>query len=90
MKKVSPNETDKVMKLQTKSLMVVFGSGGHTTEMLRMLSHDASKKQLSVFDRYGRIYFVFGHSDSWSEGKVKDHFRTRYAIEIDSLRNVHI
>lgn len=90
MKTVSPNETDQAMKLQTKSVMVVFGSGGHTTEMLRMLSHDASKKQVSVFDRYGKIYFVFGHSDGWSEGKVKDHFRTRYGIEVDSQRNVQI
>ena len=87
---VSPNETDKMMKLKSKSLMVVFGSGGHTTEMLRMLSHDVSKRQVSVFDRYGKVYFVFGHSDGWSEGKVKDHFKTRYGIEIASLRNLEI
>ena len=28
------------MKLKSKTLMVVFGSGGHTTEMLKMLSTD--------------------------------------------------
>ena len=42
--------------LETKSLMIVLGSGGHTTEMLHMLS------TLHV-EKYGRVTFVMGHSD---------------------------
>ena len=42
--------------LKRKTLMIVFGSGGHTTEMLMMLEKfDAN--------RYGRVIFVLGHSD---------------------------
>ena len=39
--------------------MVVFGSGGHTTEMLHML--DGLKPE-----RYGRVCFILGNTDSWS------------------------
>lgn len=35
--RVNANETDRVMALKSKSVMVVFGSGGHTTEMLKLL-----------------------------------------------------
>ena len=42
--------------LKRKTLMVVFGSGGHTTEMLMML------EKLDV-TKYGRVVFVLGHSD---------------------------
>lgn len=50
-----------------KRLMVVFGSGGHTTEMLLML------KTLD-FKIYREVFFVLGHSDTWSETKIKDFF----------------
>jgi len=41
---VNANETNKLMKLQEKSIMIVFGSGGHTSEMLMMLKPDKAKK----------------------------------------------
>lgn len=54
--------------LKDKKLMVVFGSGGHTTEMLLMLT----KANLFQFEKYGRVQFVIGHSDTWSLTKIKD------------------
>ena len=44
--------------------MVVFGSGGHTTEMLHML------EGLKV-EKYGRVVFIVGHSDKWSMTKLQ-------------------
>lgn len=41
---VNANETNKLMKLQEKSVMIVFGSGGHTSEMLMMLKPDKARK----------------------------------------------
>ena len=49
--------------LKERTLMVVFGSGGHTTEMLHML------KGLKV-EKYGHVCFVIGHSDTWSLTKL--------------------
>lgn len=53
--------------LNTKKVMVVFGSGGHTTEMLLMLN-------TIDFKAYRQVYFVIGHSDTWSLTKIKDFF----------------
>lgn len=39
--------------------MIVFGSGGHTTEMLLMI------KDIN-FSLYKKVTFVIGHSDTWS------------------------
>ena len=54
--------------------MVIFGSGGHTTEMLMMI---ASSKDQSIFDKYNHTYFVIGASDSWSYTKIKDFFMAK-------------
>lgn len=52
-------------KYKDKVLLVVFGSGGHTTEMLLMLQTiDTSK--------YGVVHFVLGHSDTWSLTKINN------------------
>ena len=51
-------------QLRDKTVMVVFGSGGHTTEMLHMLDG------LQV-EKYGQVCFVLGHSDTWSQTKMK-------------------
>ena len=56
--------TSKIVKLSDKTLMVVLGSGGHTTEMLHML--DGLK-----VERYGHVYFIIGHSDTWSLTKLR-------------------
>ena len=47
---------DKRDILKRKTLMIVFGSGGHTTEMLMMLEKFDVK-------RYDRVIFILGHSD---------------------------
>ena len=50
-------------KLIEKRLMVVFGSGGHTTEMLHMLkSLDPAK--------YGQVCFIVAQTDTWSLTKL--------------------
>ena len=54
--------------------MIVFGSGGHTTEMLLMLD------KFSV-DSYKVVHFVIAHSDTWSATKIQDYFRTKFGIE---------
>ena len=54
--------------LKTKKLMVVFGSGGHTTEMLLMLT----KSNEFDFSKYQEVQFVIGKSDTWSLTKIKD------------------
>ena len=63
---------NKQQSLAKKTLLIVFGSGGHTTEMLLML---ASKKTHEFdFKKYKEVHFVIGHSDNWSMTKIKDFF----------------
>ena len=57
--------------------MIVFGSGGHTTEMLMMF------EKFDV-NRYGRVVFVLGHSDKWSLTKIKDFYASR-KINLDRV-----
>lgn len=47
--------------------MLVFGSGGHTTELLLML------ESLNVFE-YGHVHLIVAQTDSWSMTKITDHF----------------
>eukprot|EP00347_Sterkiella_histriomuscorum_P020197 403338725 len=63
--------------------MIVFGSGGHTTEMLLML------KQLN-FDKYDSITFVLGHSDTFSLNKIRDFFRKYRNIDLKIHQNEQI
>ena len=58
--------------------MVVFGSGGHTSEMLMMLDSSSA----NIFQKYAHVYFVIGHSDTWSYTKIKDYFLTNSGIDI--------
>ena len=62
--------------LNTKKVMVVFGSGGHTTEMLLMLNE-------IDFKAYRQVYFVIGHSDTWSLTKIKDFFLKQRGLDIE-------
>lgn len=47
------------------SLLLFFGSGGHTTEMLSIV------KNLSIAN-YSPVHLVLGHSDKTSQGKILD------------------
>lgn len=69
--------------LRTKKLMIVFGSGGHTTEMLLML------KKFD-FTSYKHVYFVLGHSDTWSATKIHDYFLKSRDVKLESLANLTI
>ena len=77
-KRIKGGAEGKADTLRTKKLMVVFGSGGHTTEMLLMLT----KGNQFRFDRYREVQFVIGKSDTWSLTKIKD-FLSRGNIDID-------
>ena len=55
--------------LKSKTLLVIFGSGGHTTEMLLMLKTLNPKN-------YNNVHFVLGHSDTWSLTKINDYLQT--------------
>ena len=56
--------------------MVVFGSGGHTTEMLLMLDRlDPTK--------YKYVYMVIALTDKWSLTKIKDYLKNHAHCKID-------
>mmetsp|Transcript_5496 Transcript_5496/g.9327 ORF Transcript_5496/g.9327 Transcript_5496/m.9327 type:complete len:117 (+) Transcript_5496:16-366(+) len=74
--KVNANETDKLIKLKQKVIMVIFGSGGHTTEMLLMLKGD------NIFEKYEHVHFVVGHSDTWSLKKITDFYDSCEGIDL--------
>ena len=59
---------------KVKSIMIVLGSGGHTTEIITML------KKLD-FNKFVRIYFVHSHNDSNSVKKLREN------IEIDKIKD---
>jgi beta-1,4-N-acetylglucosaminyltransferase len=54
-----------------KSIMIILGSGGHTGELLIMLS----KLNLRKFEK---VYFVSSHNDTSSENKAKE------VLEVDN------
>jgi len=56
--------------------MLIFGSGGHTTEMLLMLeSLDVSK--------YRHVFIVIAETDTWSMTKISDHFANKMRHKVD-------
>ena len=55
--------------------MVVFGSGGHTTEMLHML------KGIKP-ERYGSVCFIVGHTDTWSLTKLESFLTSKQLKQV--------
>jgi beta-1,4-N-acetylglucosaminyltransferase len=53
----------KGMKISSVSTMVYWGSGGHTTEMIRLITNLQCEK-------YHPLYFIQSHSDSTSRSKI--------------------
>ena len=74
------------MRLREKKLMVVFGSGGHTTEMLLMLT----KMNQFDFTKYKEVQFVIGHSDTWSLTKIKDFLSRGGMGSLESVENLKL
>ncbi|CDW80772.1 UNKNOWN [Stylonychia lemnae] len=73
-----------ILKLKKSKLMIVFGSGGHTTEMLLML------KGLN-FNKYDQITFIIGHSDTWSMNKIRDFYQKYRNVNIEKdFQNLRI
>ena len=68
----------------TKNVMLVFGSGGHTTEMLMMVG--SCPQDECIFNKYNHVYFVIGASDTWSYTKIKDFFKTKQNLDIEHLQ----
>ena len=64
--------------------MIIFGSGGHTTEMLMMLGKS------NIFSKYEHVHFVIGHSDTWSLNKINDFYLTNLGIKLDTVKNLSI
>ena len=56
----------------TLSTMVVFGSGGHTAEMLKMIRALSTKQ-------YGPFYFILAQTDGTSKGSI-DAARLPFAV----------
>ena len=69
--------TARKIKVKPASTMIIFGSGGHTTEMLRIISN-LSLSQISP------IYFVVARSDHTSVEKIKD-FELTYISHVNWL-----
>ena len=76
-----------ILKRKSSRLMIVFGSGGHTTEMLLMLKNINFKK-------YDRVTLIIGHSDTWSSNKIKDYYlkHRNFNIEndFDNIKNLRL
>lgn len=66
------------------STIIVFGSGGHTSEMLRLITNLSS-------ERYSPMYFVLAQSDHTSISKIQSaqlHFKDIKYIHIHRSREV--
>jgi len=65
--------------------MVCFGSGGHTSEMLMMLSKIDTQK-------YKKVYFVIAVTDTWSQTKITDYLKNHAAhkVDLDKQENSNI
>jgi len=71
----------KVVGRSLENIMIIFGSGGHTTEML-MLFKDYD------FSRYakGKIHFVLAKTDTTSKAKILDYFKNNHVnIDIEKI-----
>jgi beta-1,4-N-acetylglucosaminyltransferase len=55
----------RLLLFKGKSIMVILGSGGHTGELLIMIS----KLNLRKFEK---VYFVVSHNDTSSENKARE------------------
>jgi fructoselysine-6-P-deglycase FrlB-like protein len=62
--------------LKDKTLMIIFGSGGHTTEMLLML------ESLNI-EAYRHVHLIIAKTDTWSLTKITEHFKTKMKHPID-------
>jgi beta-1,4-N-acetylglucosaminyltransferase len=74
--------------LSDKSIMIIFGSGGHTTEMLLMLE----SLNLSA---YRHVHLIIARSDTWSLTKITEHFKKsmKHPVDLsklDSKSNISI
>ena len=74
---------DRDKRVTKKKIMIVFGSGGHTTEMILML------EKLN-FQSYKEYVFVIGHSDTWSLTKITDFYKKQRNIDIRDIQNLKI
>lgn len=57
------------------SIMLIFGSGGHTTELLMTFKN-------FDFQKWRNIYFVKAESDTTSENKIKDYLKTNKVMSL--------
>ena len=66
------------MKLASRKVIFVLGSGGHTTEMLKMLSN-------YNFEKYQKTTFIIAEGDRFSQHKLEKMYRNTQKGEIADL-----
>lgn len=42
---------------------------------------------MNIFERYGKVYFVIGHSDTWSMRKIKDFCKENMGVNLQDEIN---
>jgi Oligosaccharide biosynthesis protein Alg14 like. len=65
--------TMKKTKTEPKTMMLIFGSGGHTTELL-MTFKDYD------FKKWKNVIFVKAETDTTSENKIRDYMKTNHVL----------
>jgi len=73
-------------KPQQRSIMIIFGSGGHTTEMLMLFKN-------FDFSQYGnkKIHFIIANTDTTSRAKILDYIQNNQVnINVDYINWVVI
>jgi len=69
------NNGDKISRLATKRMIIVLGSGGHTTEMVAMIKNIDIKF-------YYRITFMISEGDRFSKHKIEKSFRKHKEFDL--------
>ena len=72
-----PETADKIQRLQNKTVMIILGSGGHTTEMVALLRNHN-------FEKYRNTAVIIAEEDRFSQHKFEKSFRKNHGIEISN------
>ena len=65
--------------MQDKTLMIILGSGGHTTEMIKFLEN-------YNFIKYKYTLVLYAEGDIFSKHKFEKSFRVKHGIELADLQ----